>query len=145
MRSMRSNMKSKASQKGFTLIELVVVIVILGILAVTAAPKFIDVTSDARKSVMQGIQASLEGAASIAQSKAILAGQTGLDGEIVIDLKYYALVYGYPAAAGEGDADGSATNKGYGVASFIDISGDIDSTTTAGTFTHTGADRKSVV
>ncbi|MGL4750761.1 MAG: type II secretion system protein, partial [Shewanella sp.] len=36
-------------QQGFTLIELVVVIIILGILAVTAAPKFINLQSDARK------------------------------------------------------------------------------------------------
>ena len=43
---MRSSMNLKTSQKGFTLIELVLVIVILGILAVTAAPKFIDLTGD---------------------------------------------------------------------------------------------------
>lgn len=45
-------------QAGFTLIELIVVIVILGILAVTAAPKFIDVTEDAEKAVFQGTAAA---------------------------------------------------------------------------------------
>lgn len=40
-------------QQGFTLIELIVVIVILGILAVTAAPKFMNLTSDANASVVK--------------------------------------------------------------------------------------------
>ena len=39
--------RTTARQQGFTLIELIVVIVILGILAVTAAPKFMNLTSDA--------------------------------------------------------------------------------------------------
>ena len=42
-------------QQGFTLIELIVVIVILGILAVTAAPKFMNLTSDANASVVKSL------------------------------------------------------------------------------------------
>ncbi|MGL4893853.1 MAG: type II secretion system protein, partial [Shewanella sp.] len=42
-------------QQGFTLIELVVVIIILGILAVTAAPKFINLQGDARVSALNGL------------------------------------------------------------------------------------------
>jgi MSHA pilin protein MshA len=44
------------TQKGFTLIELVMVIVILGILAVVAIPKFIDLSSDAKTAAVQGIR-----------------------------------------------------------------------------------------
>ncbi|PMG31846.1 MSHA biogenesis protein MshA [Shewanella sp. 10N.286.52.C2] len=62
-------------QQGFTLIELVVVIIILGILAVTAAPKFINLQGDARVSTLQGVKAAIQGANSLVYSKAALAGE----------------------------------------------------------------------
>ncbi|QYJ94197.1 type II secretion system protein [Shewanella spartinae] len=62
-------------QKGFTLIELVVVIIILGILAVTAAPKFINLQSDARKSTVEGMKGALQGANTLLYSKAAIQGK----------------------------------------------------------------------
>ncbi|MRD72695.1 prepilin-type N-terminal cleavage/methylation domain-containing protein [Rhodocyclus tenuis] len=63
-----------SSQKGFTLVELVVVIVVLGILAATALPKFIDLSSDARKSVVQATEGSMRAANTMIYAKAVATG-----------------------------------------------------------------------
>jgi len=57
------------SQKGFTIIELVVVIVILGILAAVAFPKFNDLSGDARQAVVNGTAAAVKSAAVILFAK----------------------------------------------------------------------------
>jgi MSHA pilin protein MshA len=77
---MRSRLQPNTSQQGFTLIELVVVIVILGILAVTAAPRFVDLTDDARTATLEGVAGSLESAGSLIFAKALIAGNETVDG-----------------------------------------------------------------
>ncbi|MCK7630861.1 type II secretion system GspH family protein [Shewanella putrefaciens] len=87
-------------QQGFTLIELVVVIIILGILAVTAAPKFMNLQGDARVSALNGLKASIQGANTLVYSKAALAGVEKVAPEddptvdIATDVEI-SLAYGY--------------------------------------------------
>jgi prepilin-type N-terminal cleavage/methylation domain-containing protein len=57
--------KMKTAQRGFTLIELVMVIVILGILAAVAIPKFVDLSGDAKQAAVDGMAGALASGAAI--------------------------------------------------------------------------------
>ncbi|WGS59401.1 type II secretion system protein [Vibrio lentus] len=91
-------------QGGFTLIELVVVIVILGILAVTAAPRFLNLQDDARQSALEGLRGAMAGAAGIVYGKAAIDGVESVSqGESIVENgQTINLVHGYPAATSQG-------------------------------------------
>ena len=89
----------KNQQSGFTLIELIMVIVILGILAAFALPKFADLSGDARLSAMQGALGAVKSASAISHSYALAKNSSG---DITLEGADITMVNKYPAPTAAG-------------------------------------------
>lgn len=98
---------------GFTLIELVIVIVILGILGAVAAPRFFNLQGDAYGANLNSMRSNIQSAMTMANAKALIEGKVGVgeNDEAITGIRDYDGIdfkYGYPVA----DSTVGSDNKG---------------------------------
>lgn len=107
-------------RNGFTLIELVTTIVIMGTLAITMAPKFISFSSDAKAATLKAVAANIQSAANLAYSKALIQNKNNLtSSELNIAGQKIKLAKGYPVAFFNGPMESGIL----GVIALTNISG----------------------
>ena len=124
------NNRHATRRAGFTLVELIVVILILGILSALALPKFINMGSDARTAKVQAIYGSVRAAAQITHAAAVVRNSLAATGTVSVDNTNITTAFGYPDIT---VATGIAFASGLDVTSSNSDQVTLDTTTTSGT------------